>query len=124
MIKSAARRGHNAGWPLATSFLTTIVLPAAAFAPALRPPAALSRSLRLQVCTLHSVFSLRPAGSSRDRLSKCMATVAPGAGQDLGELFDLYEAPQPSVSEFRGEPKKKGVNKARKKVHADGDWHR
>jgi hypothetical protein len=120
MIKGA-RRGHNAGWPLATtSFLTTIVLPAAAFAPALRPPAALSRSLRLPVCTLH--FALRPAGSSR--LSWRMASVAPGAGQDLGELFDLYEAPQPSVSEFRGEPKKKGVNKARKMVHADGDWHR
>ena len=26
-----------------------------------------------------------------------------GAGQDLGEMFDVYEAPQPSVAAFRGE---------------------
>ena len=50
--------------------------------------------------------------------------VAPGAGQDLGELFDLYEAPKPSIAEFRGEPTPKGMNKARKLVHTDGDWHR
>ena len=50
------------------------MLPAAAFAPALRPPAALSRSLRLPVFTLH--FALLPAGSSRNPLSWRMASVA------------------------------------------------
>ena len=31
-----------------------------------------------------------------------------GAGQDLGEMFDLYESPQPSIAEFRGEAVPRG----------------
>lgn len=44
-------------------------------------------------------------------------------GQDLKELFDVYEPPD---EEFRrtGVPRKKGHNKERGRVHADGDWHR
>ena len=123
---AAARRGHPR-WPLASSFLTTFVLRTAAFAPALRPPAATPRWLRLQVCAPCGLQ--QPPAAPRSRMTSRHwlsrhASVAPGAGQDLGELFDLYEAPQPSVSEFRGEPTRKGVNKARKQVHADGDWHR
>ena len=45
------------------------------------------------------------------------------AGQDLSELFDLYEAPQPSAAEFNGQPIPLGEKKARKLVHRDGDWH-
>ena len=48
----------------------------------------------------------------------------PVAGQDLSEMFDLYEAPEPTVAAFRGEPRATGRSKQRKLVHADGDWHR
>jgi len=44
-------------------------------------------------------------------------------GQDLGELFDLYHAPDAEFA-ASGEPRKTGKNKERGKVHRDGDWHR
>ena len=129
-------------WPLAaTSLLTSLVLPAAGFAPILRPVHPLSRILPSRMLSSRTATIpigrcspgarrmmggraaiVTPAAWSRPR-SHC-SMVAPGLGQDLSELFDLYEAPQPSISEFRGEPKAKGVNKARKMVHKDGDWHR
>ena len=123
------------------ALLTTFVLPSEAFVTALRPLPLLVRSLPVpRIRSANSVdagFATRSlqrntAGIGRAWLSnrhpsssfRLMAMVAAGAGQNLGEMFDLYEAPQPSIAEFRGEPKPKGVNKARKKVHTDGDWHR
>ena len=123
---------------LVKALLTTFVLPSEAFVTALRPLPLLVRSLPVpRIRSANSVdagFSVtrNTAGIGRAWLSnrhpsssfRLMAMVAAGAGQNLGEMFDLYEAPQPSIAEFRGEPKPKGFNKARKKVHADGDWHR
>ena len=51
-------------------------------------------------------------------------TAAVVQGQDLGELFDIYMAPQPSAASFVGEPRATGVARPRGLVHESGDWHR
>jgi hypothetical protein len=44
-------------------------------------------------------------------------------GQDMGELFELYAAPE-QIGIQKGPPTTLKVNKPRQAVHRDGDWHR
>jgi hypothetical protein len=74
----------------------------------------------------HHIPVLGTRGGGQRRGFGGMPVLKMGAvteGQDLKELFDVYEAPG---EEFKktGVPKKMGHNKERGKVHADGDWHR
>ena len=48
------------------------------------------------------------------------------AGQDLGELFELYEPPRREDEPLPSgtAPRPLGVRKPRGDVHRDGDWHR
>lgn len=74
----------------------------------------------------HHIPTLGTRGGRQRRGFGGMPVLKMGAvteGQDLKELFDVYEAPG---EEFKktGVPKKMGHNKERGRVHADGDWHR
>ena len=124
MLKLASPR---AGWPLATSLLTSLVLPSAGFVPRLCQPARPGAAARALFSRCHPdpgprVAVRRWAPARAPCPLRSMAV--PVAGQDLSEMFDLYEAPEPTVAAFRGEPRATGRSKQRKLVHADGDWHR
>uniref|UniRef100_A0A7S0IRD5 Nudix hydrolase domain-containing protein n=1 Tax=Calcidiscus leptoporus TaxID=127549 RepID=A0A7S0IRD5_9EUKA len=45
-------------------------------------------------------------------------------GQDLSEMFELYEPPHCKIEPLSKPPVPLGVRKPRGEVHADGDWHR
>ena len=126
-IKMLKLASPPAGWPLATSLLTSLVLPSAGFGPRLCQPARPGAAARALFSRGHSdpgprVAVRRWAPARAPCPLRSMAV--PVAGQDLSEMFDLYEAPEPTVAAFRGEPRATGRSKQRKLVHADGDWHR
>jgi hypothetical protein len=56
-------------------------------------------------------------------MTACTTHAVYAEGQDMGELFELYAAPE-HVGIQKGPPTTLKVNKPRQAVHRDGDWHR
>ncbi|KAJ1473802.1 NUDIX hydrolase domain-like protein [Baffinella frigidus] len=116
---------RRAAPPLASLLASIAIGRVSTFSPALprllRAPAA---SHQAGYPVIQRLWRVGVAGRRAIPASMSSSSVAPPVlGQDLKELFDVYEAPE-SIEKHRGEPVSAGYSLARTKVHSQGLWHR